>query len=234
MKQWKYQTALMNFLTPVYVVGGPIHAISSTPFCPGSMPLAEISWPRYLIPYLKKWHLDSLSFNPWWAKWSKTACSCVRWSSGISEYMMTSSRYTIVNERFSSLRQFCLRCWNIARVLQRLYGMHTNLYTPILLTVNAVYWQESSETFTCQKPLLRSMVEKYFAPTRDCIISSHLGIGYESFFVWVFRCLKSMQDLRVPSFFHTSMTALHHGDWVGHMAPPSSISWMCCHTSSTS
>ena len=43
-----------------------------------------------------------------------------------------------------------------------------------------------------------------------------------------------MQNLKVPSFFHTITTALHQGDWEGHIAPPSSISWMCCRTSSTS
>ena len=39
------------FLTPVYVIGGPICAISSLPFCLGSIPLVEISWPRicYLL-----------------------------------------------------------------------------------------------------------------------------------------------------------------------------------------
>ena len=112
--------------------------------------------------------------------------------------------------------------------------MRRNSYTPILLTVNAVYWRESSDTLTCQKPLLRYMVEKYQAPTNDSMVSGHLGIGYESFFVWAFRFLKSMQNLRVPSFFLTSTMALHHGDWEGHTAPPSSISWMCWCTSPTS
>ena len=66
------------------------------------------------------------------------------------------------------------------------------------------------------------------------MVSRHLGIGYESFFVLAFRHLKSMQNLKVPSFFHTSTTALHQGDCEGHMAPPSNISCMCWHTSSTS
>ena len=140
----------------------------------------------------------------------------------------------MAKERFSSPRQFCIRCWNIAGALQRPYGMHRNSYTPILPTVNAIYWRESSDTLTCQKPLLRSMVEKYQAPTRDSMVSGHLGIGYESFFVRAFRHLKSIQNLKVPSFFHTSMTALHQGDWEGCMAPPSNISWMCWCTSSAS
>ena len=151
----------------------------------------------------------------------------MRWSSSISEYTITLSMYTMVKERFSSLRQFCIRCWNITWALQWLYGMHRNLYTPILPTVNAIYWQESSETLTCQKPLLRSMVEKYRAPTKDSMVSGHLGIGYESFFVWAFRCLKSIQNLKVPSFFRTSTMSLHQGDLEGHMAPQSNISWMC-------
>ena len=65
----------MNFLTLVYVVGGPMHAMSLTPFCPGNMPLAKISWPRYVISALKKWHLDGFSFSPKGAKQWKTVCS---------------------------------------------------------------------------------------------------------------------------------------------------------------
>ena len=90
----------------------------------------------------------------------------------------------MAKERFNSSKQFCIKCWNVASTLQRLYGMCKNSYTPILPTVNAVYWRESSDTFTCQKLLLRSMVEKYRAPTRDSMVSGHLGIRYESFFVF--------------------------------------------------
>ena len=43
---------------------------------------------------------------------------------------------------------------------------------------------------------------------------------------------KSIQNRRVPSFFLTSMTALHHGELEGQIAPLSSISWMCSLTSS--
>ena len=71
-----------------------------------------------------------------------------------------SSKYTMANERLSSPKQFCIRHWKVAGALQRLYGMHRNLYTPRLPTVNAVYWQDSSDTLTCQTLLLRSMVEK--------------------------------------------------------------------------
>ena len=43
-----------------------------------------------------------------------------------------------------------------------------------------------------------------------------------------------MQKCRVPSFFLTNMTALHQGDWLGHMAPASSISLKEAWTSSKS
>ena len=33
-----------------------------------------------------------------------------------------------------------------------------------------------------------------------------------------------MQKHRLPSFFQTSTTALHHGDWLGHITPASSMS----------
>ena len=95
---------------------------------------------------------------------------------------------------------------------------------PMLHTLNAVYWWDSSDIFTCQNPLLRSMVEKYLVPPKDSIVSRPLGIGYEYFFVLVFNLQKSMQNRKEPSFFHTSTMALHQGDCNGLITPPSSIS----------
>ena len=89
-------------------------------------------------------------------------------------------------------------------------------------------------TNTMNSGVTRSMVEKYWAPTNDSMVSGHLRIGYEYFFMRAFRHLKSMQNLRVSSFFLTSTMALHHSNWDGCMAPLSSISWMCWCTSSTS
>ena len=43
-----------------------------------------------------------------------------------------------------------------------------------------------------------------------------------------------MQNCKVPPFFCTNMMALHQGDCDGLIAPPSSISCTCYHTSSTS
>ena len=100
--------------------------------------------------------------------------------------------------------------------------------------VKAVYWQAFSDIFTCQKPLFRSMQEKYRAPTMLSMVSCIQGRGYESFLVLALRCWKSIQKWKEPSFFLTNTMALHQGDWEGQMAPPSSISWICCLTSSTS
>ena len=105
---------------------------------------------------------------------------------------------------------------------------------PMLPTVNAMYWWDSSDIYPCQNLLLRSMVEKYLVPTKDSIVSGPLGIRYESFFILAFNRRKSMQNRRVSSFFHTNTMVLHQGDCDGLIAPPSSISCMCCHTSSTS
>ena len=90
-------------------------------------------------------------------KYSLELCKVILWC---FKYTITSSKYTMVNERLSSPKQFCIRHWKVARALQRPYGMQRNSYTPMLPTVNAVYWRDSSDTLTCQKLLLRSMVEK--------------------------------------------------------------------------
>ena len=135
--------------------------------------------------------------------------------------------------RLSSPRQFCINLWNVAGMLHSPYGIRRNLYTPMLPTEKVVYWRAFSDIFTCQKPLFRSMQEKCRAPTMLSIVSCIWGKGYASFLVLAFRHQKSIQKFREPSFFLTNTTALHQGDWEGRIAPPSSISWICCHTSST-
>ena len=54
------------------------------------------------------------------------------------------------------------------------------------------------------------------------------------FFVHVLSLQKSTQKHNIPSFFLTKTTALHHGDWLGHIAPVSNISWSEVCTSSSS
>ena len=55
------------------------------------------------------------------------------------------------------------------------------------------------------------------------------GSGYESFLVHTLSLWKSMQKCRIPSFFQTNTTALHQGDWLGHITPtsPMSLSEVC-------
>ena len=64
----------------------------------------------------------------------------------------------------------------------------------------------------------------------SCICSS----GYESFFICILSLQKSMQKHRVPSFFQTNTTALHHGDQLRHITPTSSMSLSEVCTSSRS
>ena len=73
--------------------------------------------------------------------------------------------------------------------------------------------------WTCQNLLLKSIVEKCLAPTILSSTSRILGNRYESFFLHA-----STQKWRDPSFLCTSTTVLHHGDWLGQMAPTSSMS----------
>ena len=98
--------------------------------------------------------------------------------------------------------------------------------------MNVMYCCNSGAMWTCQNPLLKSMVEKCAAPGMLSSTSCILGRGYESFFVHVLRCLNSTQNQRDQSFFHTSTTALHQGDWLGQIAPASSISLSDAWTSS--
>ena len=124
--------------------------------------------------------------------------------------------------------------WNVAGELQSPYGILRNSYTPMIPTVKVVYCWESLAILTCQKPDFRSNVEKNRAPTIDSMVSCIQGRGYASFLVQLFSLRKSIQNRRPPSFLCTKTTALHHRDWDGWIAPPSSISCRCSRTSFTS
>ena len=123
--------------------------------------------------------------------------------------------------------------WNIAGALHNLYGIRRNSYMPRLPTVKAVYCQDFSDIRTCQNPDFRSILEKNQAPTMDSMVSCMWGRGNESFLVLEFNFLKSIQNWRVPSFFHTRTMALHQGDLDGRIAPPSSMSCRFSQTSSS-
>ena len=51
--------------------------------------------------------------------------------------------------------------------------------------------------------------------------------------MWALIWQKSMQKFRLPSFFQTNTTALHHTLWLGQIMPESNISCRCAWTSST-
>ena len=76
---------------------------------------------------------------------------------------------------------------------------------------------------TCQYPDAKSSVEKYLLPFKASRHSSIRGKGYTSFIVASFSLRKSMQNLRVPSFFLTKRIGDPQGDFEGRIWPPSSI-----------
>ena len=88
--------------------------------------------------------------------------------------------------------------------------------------------------FDLPESTLKSIVEKYAAPTILFNASWIHGKGYKSFFVHALSLQKFMQKCSDPSFFLTSTTVLHHGDWLGCITPTSSISWSKVPTSSKS
>ena len=100
--------------------------------------------------------------------------------------------------------------------------------------MKAVYCWDSGAILTCQNPLLKSIVEKCAAPAMLSNASCICGNGQESFLVHTLSLQKSTQKCSIPSFFLTSTTALHHGDWLGHMPPTSNMCQSEMHTSSSS
>ena len=70
------------------------------------------------------------------------------------------------------------------------------------------------------------------APFKLSKASSMRGMLYASLIVREFNFLRSMQNLKLPSFFLTNTTGLAHGLLERLIAPISSISLRCFHTSS--
>ena len=101
--------------------------------------------------------------------------------------------------------------------------------------VKAVYCWDSSTIFTCQNPLLKSiMVKMHHAyHTFQCFLDPQQRIQI-LFHVHTLSLQTSMQKCSNPSFFLTSTTMLHHGDWLGRITPTSSISQSEVCTSSKS
>ena len=76
---------------------------------------------------------------------------------------------------------------------------------PRLPMVKTVYCRDFSDIRTCQNPDFRSILGKNRAPTMDSMVSCMWGRGNESFLVLEFNFRKSIQNWRVPSFFHTRL-----------------------------
>ena len=112
------------------------------------------------------------------------------------------------------------------------YGILSAMKNPRGPTEKAVFSLSSSSISTCQKPDLRSNLVKYLLLAKQSSISSTLGRVYASLMVLLFNSLRSMQNLRLLSFFLTKTTLEQYGDLDLLMAPQSNISFKCCLTSS--
>ena len=76
--------------------------------------------------------------------------------------------------------------------------------------MNAVSGLLSSSILTCQYPDFRSRAENHWVPCRLSRVLSIWGSKYASFTVQLLSFLRSMLNLRLPSFFQTRTTVLAH------------------------
>ena len=143
-----------------------------------------------------------------------------------------SSRQTMHQWRLRSPRQVSISLWKVAGALVSMKGIlltHRSLTAP---TVNAVSGLLSSSILTCQYPDFRSSEENHLEPCKLSRVLSILGSEYASLMVQLFSFLRSIQNLRLLSFFQTRTTVLAHGLCNLWIAPISSISWIWALTSS--
>ena len=98
--------------------------------------------------------------------------------------------------------------------------------------MNAVNGLLSSSILTCQYPNFRWSEENHWEPCKLSSVSLIQGSEYASLMVQLFSFLRSIQNLRLLSFFQTRTTALVHGLCDFQVALISSISCIWTLTSS--
>ena len=104
-----------------------------------------------------------------------------------------------------------IRHWNVAGALVKPKGICTHSQNPKGPMVNAVRGQLVSVSSTCQYSDCKSRLVKMVAPSKQSKESSILGRLYASLIVLLLSFLRSIQNLRPPSFLQTRTTALAHG-----------------------
>ena len=77
--------------------------------------------------------------------------------------------------------------------------------------VNAVRGQLASVSSTSQYPDCKSRLVKMVAPSKQSKESSILGRVCTSLMVLLLSFLRSIQNLKLPSFFQTNTIGLAHG-----------------------
>ena len=115
--------------------------------------------------------------------------------------------------------------WNTAGALLKPKGMTLNWNNP-LWHVKAVFSLLSSSSFTCQYPLLRSSVVKYFAFPSILKVSSISGRGCETGRTILFKDRKSTHIRSDPSFFATTTRGNAQADLDLSITPASNISFI--------
>ena len=88
-------------------------------------------------------------------------------------------------------------------------GITFHLYNPSLV-LKVVFHSYPSRMWIWWYPLHRSILEKYFAPTRTSNMSSKCGIGKWYLMVILLMALLSMHILHIPSFFGVNNVGTKH------------------------
>ena len=125
----------------------------------------------------------------------------------------------IHQEMCRSPKQVSISLWNVAGAFANPNGIWSLSQNPRGPTVNAVNFLLSSSIFTCQYPVFKSREVKIWAPFKQSSVSSMYGRLYASLLVHEFSLCRSIQNLKLPSFFHTSTTVLPKGYWISLWLP---------------
>ena len=112
--------------------------------------------------------------------------------------------------RLQSPRQVSISLWKVVGALVNPKGILLHLQKPNSPTVNAVKGLLSSSISTWQYPNFGSSVENYRDPCRLSRVSSIWGKKYASLMDQLFRFLRSIQNLRLLSFW-SRITVVTHG-----------------------
>jgi len=137
----------MNSWIPFFLVGGFQSHIAAVLIGSTLTPPLLMMNPRYSVSHWRNLHFDGLSFIPCFRIVRMMAATSFWCCSRLSEYMRTSSRYTMQHISIYDCRVLLIHLWNAAGALVSPTGITKYSYVPYVV-VKVVFHSSPSLILT--------------------------------------------------------------------------------------